>query len=83
MLNTAPRWSHARGKTVVPSGWQATLAATVLEILLPAALLVPAVWLYAVLIGAGMHVCFTLLLPRQLIGFSVGTVGSYFTFLAL
>src|SRR6478609_5652760 len=24
MLNPAPRWSHARGNTVVPSRWQAT-----------------------------------------------------------
>jgi hypothetical protein len=26
MLNPAPRWSHARGNTVVPSRWQATFA---------------------------------------------------------
>jgi hypothetical protein len=24
MLNPTPRWSHARGNTVVPSHWQAT-----------------------------------------------------------
>lgn len=24
MLNPAPRWSHTRGNTVVPSSWQAT-----------------------------------------------------------
>ena len=24
MLTLAPKWSHARGNTVVPSGWQAT-----------------------------------------------------------
>ena len=24
MLNPAPKWSHARGNTVVPSRWQAT-----------------------------------------------------------
>src|SRR5664279_241543 len=24
MINYAPRWSHARGNTVVPSRWQAT-----------------------------------------------------------
>src|SRR6476620_10863545 len=27
MLNPAPRWSHARGKTVVPSRWQVTAEA--------------------------------------------------------
>ena len=25
MINHAPRWSHARGNTVVPSRWQATI----------------------------------------------------------
>lgn len=53
-----------------------------LEILLPPALLVPQTRVFAIVVGIGMHVCFTCLKPRQLITFTALAVGSYLLFAA-
>lgn len=53
-----------------------------LEILLPPALLIPQTRICAIVVGIGMHLCFTCLKPRQLITFSALAVGSYLLFAA-
>jgi hypothetical protein len=53
-----------------------------LEILIPPALLVPQTRTAAIVVGLGMHLCFTCLKPRQLITFTALAVGSYLLFAA-
>lgn len=61
--------------------WRGAAGATVgAEFLLPVALLVPGVYLVAVVFGALMHAAFTALLPVRLVPFSLATVGSYLLF---
>jgi hypothetical protein len=55
-------------------------AVIVIELLLPLGLLCPPFYPYAVAVGIGMHLGFTVLMPRQLIGFSTATAGTYILF---
>jgi uncharacterized membrane protein YphA (DoxX/SURF4 family) len=59
----------------------AAVATVVLEAVLPVALLVPATFPVAVVVGAGMHAAFTAVLPIRLVPFSLATVGSYLLFI--
>ncbi|MFI7129478.1 hypothetical protein ACIBQ1_27525 [Nonomuraea sp. NPDC050153] len=56
------------------------VAVIVLELALPIGLLTPALFPYAAAAGVVMHLAFMILLPRHLIGFSLGTVSSYIAF---
>jgi hypothetical protein len=56
------------------------LMVIVLEVALPVGLLVPATRPAAIAAGIAMHAGFLILLPRQLIGFSLGTVSAYLVF---
>jgi hypothetical protein len=61
--------------------WRVLAAAViVLEVALPIGLLVPELRPFAIGVGIVMHLAFTLLLPLQLFGFSLGTVASYWLF---
>ncbi|MFI9387148.1 hypothetical protein [Kutzneria sp. NPDC052558] len=58
-----------------------SLAVIGLEVVLPFGLLIPATHLAALVVGIAMHLSFSFLMPRQLMGFSVATVSSYVLFL--
>ncbi|MGW6521506.1 hypothetical protein [Streptomyces sp. NPDC054962] len=52
-----------------------------LEAILPAAILTPALWPYALAAGLIMHAAFTFLFPGTLTAFSIATVSTYFCFM--
>jgi hypothetical protein len=58
------------------------VAVAVIEVVLPIGLLVPELRPFAIAGGIVMHLAFTLLLPLQLFGFSLGTVASYWLFVS-
>lgn len=74
------RWLGAADESAVRRWRVLALAVIVIEVALPVALLVPPLRPYAVAVGVGMHAAFLLLLPRQLLGFSLATVFSYVAF---
>jgi hypothetical protein len=55
-------------------------AVIVAEFVIPIALMCPPLYPYAVATGIIMHACFTMLMPRQLMGFSIATAGTYLLF---
>jgi len=59
----------------------AAVGTVVLEAALPVALLVPAAFPVAAVLGAVMHAAFTAVLPVRLVPFSLATVGSYLLFI--
>lgn len=76
------RW-FGGGDAVAMRRWRkVALLVIVVEVALPIALSLPATRPYAVAAGISMHAAFLLLLPRQLLGFSLGTMAGYVAFVA-
>lgn len=76
------RWFGA-GDAVAMRRWRkVALLVIIVEVALPITLSLPATRPYAIAAGISMHAAFLLLLPRQLLGFSLGTVSGYVAFVA-
>lgn len=79
-----PVWVYrllGRGDEPARRRWRVLSVAVIgLEMILPIGLLVPVMRPVAIASGIAMHACFTMLLPRQLVGFSVATVSTYLLF---
>jgi hypothetical protein len=74
------RWFGGVDAATVRRWRVVALAVILVEVALPVALALPASRPYAIAVGVCMHAAFLLLLPRPLLGFSLGTVASYVAF---
>lgn len=58
-----------------------SLATVVVEASVPVMLLIPATWAIGCAVGIIMHICFTAILPKRLLPFTIATLATYPLFL--